>query len=541
MLQDQKPVYFASKALTETQHGYVAIEIESLAVAWAMEKFHHFLYASHFILETDQKPLGAILSKGINQATPRLQRILIRTFPYIFTVRYIQGTTNQLVDCLSHLGDQKDSIKLPKLHINQIIKQLPARCDSLQQLRLASQADDELAILKHTIMQGWPRTIKQVPPELEPYWTFREELPIEDGLILKGTRIVIPSKQCQAILKIIHEGHLGLNQCKLRAKETVYWPGLNTELEDLVLNCELCLKYSTAKHKLEPSLALGQEVPLCPWTKLVTDIFHFEGASYLLIVDYTSHYPVVCKLTSMTGQHIASQFKLICSEYGWPETLVSDNGPCYTSEIFTNLMIEYNVNHITSSSHYPQSNGLAEKYVQIVKNLFHKAKEEGKDLYKCLMMYLNTPLSSHLQSPMQILASRSARSNLPMSNAARRQKGLDCKHLRTQCKNEQAPLHNLHLDQAVMYQDPIDKRWYPATITRLCQEPRSYLITTKQGVQYRKAQTHLKPYHPQGEDELLIQEKHKRTVPCVQNKPSVTNLAQSRPKRDIKPPEKLDL
>ena len=82
LLQDQKPVYFASKALTETQHGYVTIKIESLAVAWAMEKFHHFLYTSHFILETDQKPLEAILSKSLNQATPRLQRILIRTFPY---------------------------------------------------------------------------------------------------------------------------------------------------------------------------------------------------------------------------------------------------------------------------------------------------------------------------------------------------------------------------------------------------------------------------------------------------------------------------
>ena len=231
----------------------------------------------------------------------------------------------------------------------------------------------------------------------------------------------------------------------------------------------------------------------------------------------------------MTGQHIARQFKLICSEYGWPETIVSDNGPCYASEIFTNLMIEYKVNHITSSPHYPQSNGLAEKYVQIVKSLFHKAKEEGKDLYQCLMVYCNTPLSSNLRSPMQILGSRSARSNLPMSNAARKQKGLDCEHLRTQCKNEQVPSHDLHLDQAVMYQDPNDKRWYPSTITRLCQEPRSYLIITKQGVQYRKTQAHLKPYHPQGEDELLKQEKHKQTVSCAQNKLSATNLAQSRP------------
>ena len=89
--------------------------------------------------------------------------------------------TNQLVDCLSQMGDQKDTIKLPKLQVNQITQQLPAQSDSLQQLRLSTQTDDELAILKHTIMQGWTKSIKQV----------REELTIEDGLILKGTRIII--------------------------------------------------------------------------------------------------------------------------------------------------------------------------------------------------------------------------------------------------------------------------------------------------------------------------------------------------------------
>ena len=115
LLQDDKPVYFSSKVLTDTQKGYVAIEIESIAVAWAMEKFHHFLYASHFILETDQKLLEATLSKSINQATTRL----IRNFAYHFTVTSIPSITNQLADCLSRLGGQNDIIKLPKLHIHQ--------------------------------------------------------------------------------------------------------------------------------------------------------------------------------------------------------------------------------------------------------------------------------------------------------------------------------------------------------------------------------------------------------------------------------------
>ena len=255
------------------------------------------------------------------------------------------------------------------------------------------QENDVLALLKHIITQGWPSNIKEGPSKLQPYWTFRKELTIEDGLILKGTRIVIPNKKCESILKLIHEGHLGSNKCKLHAKETVYWPGLNEQLEKLILNCELCLKYSQSKGKQPPNMVLGQEIPVHPWTKLVPGIFHFEGLSYLLVVDYTSRFPVVHKHNSMTAQDVASHFKLVFSEYGWPDTLVSDNGPCYTAEVFTSLMQEYSVNHITSSPHYPQSNELAEKFVQIVKNLFYKAKEEGTDLHKTLMIYCNTPLS----------------------------------------------------------------------------------------------------------------------------------------------------
>ena len=121
-----------------------------------------------------------------------------------------------------------------------------------------------------------------MPNVLQPYWTFREELMIEDGIVLKGTWIVISTKKHEAILKLMYEGHLALNRCKLRAKYTVYWPGFNNQLEKLILNCELCLKYSHSKCKQKPSMSLGQEIPLHPWSKWATNIFHFEGASYLL-------------------------------------------------------------------------------------------------------------------------------------------------------------------------------------------------------------------------------------------------------------------
>ena len=177
------------------------------------------------------------------------------------------------------------------------------------------QEDDQFALLKHTITHGWPNTITEVS-KIQPLWTFWEELTVEDGIVLKGTHIVIPSKKCQSILCLIHEGHLGLAKWKCGTKDTVYWPGLNEDLEKLILNCELYLKHFHFKCKQKPSTSLGQEIPVHPWTKLTTDIFYFEGSSYLLLVDYTNRFLVVHKLSSMTGQHIANQCKLIFSEYG---------------------------------------------------------------------------------------------------------------------------------------------------------------------------------------------------------------------------------
>ena len=198
--------------------------------------------------------------------------------------------------------------------------------------------------------------------------------------------------------------------------------------------------------------------------------FHFESVSYLLLVDYISRFPVVHKLSLMTGLHVVNQCK------------------------------SYNVNHITSSLHYPQSNGLAEKYIQIVKSLFYKAKEEGKDFYKCLMTYHNTPLTGTMQPPMQILQGRNATSDLPMSNATRKQLRIQPEVVRNNDKPAVLPKHDLHVGKQVMYQDSASKHWYPTVIDSLCPEPRSYKITTRDGIVYRKTQSHLKPFTSQNKN-----------------------------------------
>ena len=294
----------------------------------------------------------------------------------------------------------------------------------MNQFHTETAQDEELVLLKHIVQTGWPHDICDLPKEIQPYWTFHEEMTIEDGLLLKGTCIIVPQTLHKEMIQLLHTGHLGLEKCLNRAKQSMYWPSLYDELKDLITNCTTCLKFSAQKPTSNKQHA-GHEIPVHPWSKLASDIFYFEGDSYLLIVDYTSHFPIIRKLSSMTRKAIAHHMQSIFSEYGWPNTLVTDNGPCYTSKEFQLLMQSMSVNHLTSSPHYPQSNGLAEKFVGIIKNLFHKAKEEGQSPYTALMVYRNTALNGTLQSPMQILQGRQACTDLPLLHAAKVQMGIN--------------------------------------------------------------------------------------------------------------------
>ena len=124
-----------------------------------------------------------------------------------------------------------------------------------------------------------------------------------------------------------------------------------------------------------------------------------------------------------------------------------------------------------------------------------------------------------------------------MSNAARKQHGLGPEKLRVKCKNEWLPTHDLHIGQSVMYQDPVTKRWYPATITSLCQEPRSYKIRTRDGIIYRNMQNHLKPYHPQHDKDKM----NNCDAQTLKSDLKQINNKETRSKHNIKPPVKLNL
>ena len=196
LLQHGQPIFNASRALTETEQNYSNIERETLGVVWGLEKFHYFIYGKHCTFHTDHKPLESIFKKKLAHCPPRLQRLLIRALKYDFTLKYVKGSEVPIADALSRVTPQPCmKADLPsQINVHHITRTLPASPIKLQQIREETAKDNTLALLRDTIYESWPNSRSECPLPLCDFWNFREDLTIEDGIILKCDRIVVPPR-----------------------------------------------------------------------------------------------------------------------------------------------------------------------------------------------------------------------------------------------------------------------------------------------------------------------------------------------------------
>ena len=157
---------------------------------------------------------------------------------------------------------------------------------------------------------------------------------------------------------------------------------------------------------------ISSEVPQYPFQHVGLDIFTFSGMEYLITVDYYSRFFEVDKLAISNSQQVISKLKMHFARYGIPEKITSDNGPQFSSEQFRTFAASWDINHVTSSPRYPQSNGMSEKAVQTAKRIMTKATESRTDPYIALLEYRNTPVDG-AYTPVQLLMSRKTRSMVP--------------------------------------------------------------------------------------------------------------------------------
>ena len=160
-------------------------------------------------------------------------------------------------------------------------------------------------------------------------------------------------------LQKIHQGHQGIQRCCLRIKTSVWWPGVSKDIEALVQSCTECQKSATLPR--EP--LIQSPLPNYPWEKVAADLFELNKTIYLLVVDYFSRFVEIQKLTSTTSISIITVLKSIFARHGIPTTLITDNGPQFISNEMSQFSSTYGFHHVTSSPHYHQSNGQAERTV----------------------------------------------------------------------------------------------------------------------------------------------------------------------------------
>ncbi|XP_041362100.1 uncharacterized protein K02A2.6-like [Gigantopelta aegis] len=299
-----------------------------LAVVYGCERFHTYIYGKRFIVESDHKPLEMIHLKNLAAAPQRLQRLFLRIQPYDMRITYRPGKDMLIADGLSRLPSRDASI----IDLDVQVGLVQFSSQKLQSIHEETCKDDELQLLKEIILEGWPETQRQIPSNMKSYWPFRDELVIDNGIILKGDRVIIPTSMQTEILNKIHEAHQGIQKMKLRAKTCVFWNAINTDIDKMVKSCHLCQEFQ----KSQPAETLMQhEVPTRPWQVLGSDLFYTEGQEFLIVCDYYSKFPIIRLVKGMGGtQTVINILKGIFSEQGIPEKLVTENGPHYSSSSF---------------------------------------------------------------------------------------------------------------------------------------------------------------------------------------------------------------
>ena len=223
---------------------------------------------------------------------------------YSIDVVYRLAKYLAITDTLSRafLPKPPDSALEEKFEVN-VISTLPISETKLSQLKQNTKADEQLHKLLSVVKSGWPDAKQDLLIECLPYWNYRDEISTSEDILFKGEKVIVPNSMRIEMLKCIHSSHLGTEKCKCRARDILFWPGMNSQIQDVVTNCNIkfCNTYQKRNTK-EP--LLSHETPLRPWSRVGTDIFELNGQSYLTLVDCYSGFIEVNLIHSTTSKQV---------------------------------------------------------------------------------------------------------------------------------------------------------------------------------------------------------------------------------------------
>ncbi|CAB3992860.1 Transposon Tf2-9 poly, partial [Paramuricea clavata] len=342
---------------------------------------------THLRVDASPVGLGAMLTQtqhGItkpiayaSRTLSNVERRYSQTEKEALVIQYIPGAENP-ADVLSRLPlphQPHVERSIADEYVNYIVSNSVPKAMTLEQIEKASLADPILQRIHTCITSGtWPKE-----PDLRPYMQVNSELCVQNGIILRGTRIVIPFDLQKPTLELAHQGHQGIVKTKQLLRQKVWWPGIDKDVDKMISQCLPCQAQGP---KTNPEPLHMSTMPTEPWHTLHIDL---------------------C-------ENIFSQF-------GYPEEMVSDNGPQFTSHEFKSFLHSCGIKHRLITPYWPAANATVERFNKTLGKAVKAAHAEGRnwkqELPKFFMMYRATPHISTGISPAELFFGRRIKTKLP--------------------------------------------------------------------------------------------------------------------------------
>ncbi|UYV77846.1 K02A2.6-like [Cordylochernes scorpioides] len=467
LLQEDRPLAYESASFSDSQKQYSQIEKELLSVYYGCKKFEYLLSGHTFVVQTDHQPLLPLVKKPLSDISPRLQRLVMKLIAFYFKLQYKPGKYLIVADTLSRDTHPMDELPTPFLEDKRMVKMVCVNISDEKLVAMQKDTREDPALVKviYYVIEGWPICKKDVDEDAKVFFYFRHRLYLWNDLLCIGSAIVIPKTQRNNMLNLLHQSHQGISAIQGLARESLFWPRMSIDIAEKVKNCEICQKYQKSKIRqpLKPF-----PVPDYPWQTVSLDIFYIQKKPHLLVVDRYSGYPEVFALDPPTAINVKNKLRETFARFGIPETMMSDNGPPFRSEIMTDFCIRW-----------------------------------GSDPYLAILAYRNTP-KNDLPSPAQLCLSRSLRCQIPritplyrpyqtnwrsIENAKRKRQS----SMKEQYDRNSKSYPKVNVGEDAWCQMHPRETWTPVKISAQADSPQSFEVVTPSGNRLIRNQQFIRP------------------------------------------------
>jgi hypothetical protein len=410
--KNKKVVMYISRALSKTEAKYDQMEREGLAVVWAIERLHYYLYGIEFTVITDNSAVMNILHNAQSKPKARIERWFLRLLPYQFNIIQKKGEEN-IADYLS-----RNPVEPPTNRYENFCERLIANVTTGQ------TAISHKVLVEETSKDPTLKQVKsmisdnsfKVDGEAKKYLDFKKELTVtSDGIVLRNLKIILPESLQKHALEIAHSGHMGMSKTKALLRSYVWFPKIDSMVENLINNCNHCKLNVKKTHKAP----YGQNsFPEYPWEEVDIDFYDYmwQGKHLLVVMDPHSNYPIVEILSSTAADSTISVLNKAFCMFGRPTTLKSDNGPPFNSFKFSEFCKNNDIYHHRTTPYWPRGNAVAERFMKSIRKLLANSKPQNvqERLNEFLRNYRDTPHSTTGKTPNELMFAYQAQtSRLP--------------------------------------------------------------------------------------------------------------------------------